>query len=1025
MSYRIYELSARAVACYARETDGVWSFHLNRAATEWCRVYGALHEQDSNALFFQAMCVLRDNDFIEPDDGTLIPDLSDVIFYMNFDRVFDRNTSPKHLERRRKAEDMFRPEGVWLDFGSGPHCYVAFERSGSMSRQGKLSFIRGDFYELVRRRIMMDMTVRECQLSKLYAYNGLMLSSGTRIDGVDIDHPHRVIVIDNLKRTIPPVEVITVEDDGTQNSTRKYHRVEKRTSIEVTSFDGEGLISEQYAAVVDKAFCGEHIHTSFQIRLPYIKGMLHQVDFKDFLHRGGCESITDIWGVIHRVSDVDIILTKSMFKGYGWLMDSGMTWEDYWTVFRKYRHALYITNVSKEKPERFTELNYQFLTTVSVRADEFRPSDLPDGWDHSPEEDKRHWLTKQTELAYYNFKANREFRRDYFLRELKKYRLLDRNKGREYYMAAALKKNPRFIAEPAYTKRLDDMAERTVRQYAVGRLIVAGDNRYLSEDLLGLLKFMMSQPGDHNPLIDSTRRQSRFYIDAMLDRSPEDAFYAPGAAYEHEELCTLLRNPHIARNEESQLTFYGDAKDKLRRRYLGHLTDVVMIDAYILAAERLGGADYDGDMVKTISDPIINACVRRNYSLNGQQHFRRVNNVDNIPLLMIPTAEPRIADAEDWRTRMETVKSTFSSRVGQICNAALDRSIIAYNENSDDEERRRCREETETLAILVGLEIDSAKSGVRPDLDEYLDRRTVPRTPFLQYKNLVDQAEERRAWYEPTFAQRLEDFFKSVDWSEVDSNVERLPYLARQLKKHTPKIKDKPAADGELFAFAKQQGWKAALDSNILAQISALLEDYEAVLSRIRACRAPIKEKPRKRDIDRILYARGQDNTWDAEELYAQLQGLDAEQAARIRRAMAEEQWHFMDEDQRERFLTTWLPMHTDLHDLLADFRFGGYRVLSNLICDIDDENAARDRKQLIRDGDSPAFVSLMEAYKNKPAAQTYREAVSAKCRELLDEIVKPVTAVRYVVALGKRDLLWDLLPDAVPPNVLEVRHGK
>ena len=183
MGYRIYELSARAVACYGRETDGVWSFHLNRAATEWCRVYGALHEQDSNAMFFQTMCIMRGDDFTEPDDGTLITDLSDVIFYMNFDRVFDRNTSPKHWERQRKAEDMFRPDGVWLDFGSGPHSYVAFERSGSMSRQGKLSFIRADLYEPVRRRIMMDMTVRDCQLSKLYAYNGLMLSSGARIDG--------------------------------------------------------------------------------------------------------------------------------------------------------------------------------------------------------------------------------------------------------------------------------------------------------------------------------------------------------------------------------------------------------------------------------------------------------------------------------------------------------------------------------------------------------------------------------------------------------------------------------------------------------------------------------------------------------------------------------------------------------------------------------------------------------------------------------------------------------------------------
>lgn len=36
---------------------------------------------------------------------------------------------------------------------------------------------------------MMDMTIGDCQLSKLYAYNGLMLSSGIRIDGIGIDRP--------------------------------------------------------------------------------------------------------------------------------------------------------------------------------------------------------------------------------------------------------------------------------------------------------------------------------------------------------------------------------------------------------------------------------------------------------------------------------------------------------------------------------------------------------------------------------------------------------------------------------------------------------------------------------------------------------------------------------------------------------------------------------------------------------------------------------------------------------------------
>lgn len=60
-----------------------------------------------------------------------------------------------------------------------------------------LSFIREAFYEPIRRRIMMDLTIRQCQLSKLYAYNGLLMSSGIRVDGIGIDRPNRVIVIDN------------------------------------------------------------------------------------------------------------------------------------------------------------------------------------------------------------------------------------------------------------------------------------------------------------------------------------------------------------------------------------------------------------------------------------------------------------------------------------------------------------------------------------------------------------------------------------------------------------------------------------------------------------------------------------------------------------------------------------------------------------------------------------------------------------------------------------------------------------
>ena len=1018
VKYRIYELSARAVISYGRQQECAYAFQLSAAETEKCKSLSAPHEQDDNALFYQIMCVLHGGTFTGTPGGQLVTDLSDIIFYMDFSGIFDRSGSrKKHLIRQEKAKALFRPEGVSLDFGPGPHRYLAFERSGSMSRQARLSFIREDFYDTVRRRIMMDMTIGDCQLSKLYAYNGLMLSSGIRIDGIGIDRPHRVVVIDNPTRTERNVSVITVEDDGTQSSTRKYHRVEKKEDIEITCFDGEGLISKEYARVVDEKLCGKKVHTSFQIRMPYVKGMLHEVDFKDFLTLCGTDTITDLWGMEHSVRDVDVILTKSMFKGYGWLTASGMNWEDYRTVFRKFRHALYITNVSKEKPEQTTELNYQFLTTVSIQGDEFRPADLPDGWDHSPETDERNWLTKQTELAYYNFCADESFRQNYFLEKFERVSWWERHQGKDQILAAVLKKNPRFINEPIYAKRLEAEADKIAEQYAVGRLIVAGDNRYLSGDLLDFLNCLpVTKTG--------TSKKTNTFINFRwgLELNHQN-FFAPGAAYQSGHVCTLLRNPHIARNEEMQLYPLEDSKN-LRNQYLGHLTDVVMVGYTSLAAERLGGADYDGDMIKTISDPILNECVKRNIYHDPPRPRSVFSRSHNLPLLMIPTAQPQIRNADDWEARFETVRSTFSSRVGQICNAALDRSIIAYNENSDVEERERCREETETLAILTGLEIDSAKSGIRPDLDEYLIHKTVRRSDFLKYKTLVEEMETRRAWYEPTHAAKVKAFFKKVDWSKVDSNVERLPYLAQQLKKNTPHIKAKPAKDEELFSFARQPDWKEHLNSDKLAAVDALLRDYDACLSRIRACRVPAKEKKRKSDVERILYARGQEDAYDPDELYALFGSLPPEKVSALLYAMREQAWHLMDEDARERFLREWLPEPEfgDVYDLLTDFRFGGYRILGDIVCDMEDENTGREKKQLFRESDSKAFTAMMSAFAGKSASRSYRDAVTAKCRELLTAIVRPALAVRYVVALGRRDLLWDLLPEYIEKNVLEVR---
>ena len=133
-------LSARSLISYAREEDDHYTFHLRKTDTRKCIMREAADEQDDNALFYQTMCVLHDSNIEPPQSDTALPDLQDVIFYVDFNGIFDRGNSPKMMERQKKSEAMFRPDGVTLDFGNGAYRYLAFERSGSMSRQAKLSF---------------------------------------------------------------------------------------------------------------------------------------------------------------------------------------------------------------------------------------------------------------------------------------------------------------------------------------------------------------------------------------------------------------------------------------------------------------------------------------------------------------------------------------------------------------------------------------------------------------------------------------------------------------------------------------------------------------------------------------------------------------------------------------------------------------------------------------------------------------------------------------------------------------------
>ncbi len=486
----------------------------------------------------------------------------------------------------------------------------------------------------------------------------------------------------------------------------------------------------------------EENHNSFQIRLPYIKGVVHKVDIRKLLAELKVPFIRDIWGIEHDSKKIDMIITKSMFKGFGWMTENGLTWKQYIARCREYGHSMFVTGMDKPGKQETTELNYQFLNTLMASNDDFRPDDLPLGWTRSPKEDKRYWLAETTEEEYWSYANDMDFRYAKCREELETggYSLPAKRRG----LLRAIVKNPLFLEEPLTAREFEQRAESICNNYALGKLLIAGDNRYLSDDLIRLIAYVVRESVGEGKAY--RRLEKEFLWGSEM--------YAPCPGYEEQEIYTLLRSPHISRNEEA-IAYPLEDVGKLRKKYLSHLSYVLMVDSRSLIPERLGGADYDGDMVKTIADVLLNGCVKNNYDIYGTP-----------PLLKIPSAEPLISDAKDLKARFETVKNTFSSRVGQISNAALRRGIVAYDENSNSAERDQARRDTEVLAILTGLEIDSAKSGIKPDLSEYLEKRKGKKSLFLRYKNIVGD-ENDREWYQPTTEKRIKEFIEGVKWDKV------------------------------------------------------------------------------------------------------------------------------------------------------------------------------------------------------------------------------------------------------------------
>ena len=853
-----------------------------------------------NALFYQIRKCLANE--MEDDEDLLRQKLIFIDFKEDKTNVFnDIDEDEIYDDYRGKTEAelkgdkgfgyrlrwLFDPcNGVQISFdGKTWITFVPFDKSNSMARDSRISYIDKDLKAQLDRRLLLDIDFSKIKVifSKFYSYRGLYLSTGYRIvptENVDdsfVLNQDTVIVLPDRENSVTGV---LYSGKNIKTSTDPLYRFSQlRETKALNSFDGEGLICPQYASYINEQLSKNYgivrKSTTFQVRMPFIKGVLHEVDFHAFLDEQFSNNINwnkdmafiieDIYGQKRDIRKAKIILTKSMFKCWEWLkrwqticnIEDPMQY--YFEKIKKYIHTLYVTNMDA----MFTNvgsisLNYQFLCTLDIDAVSF---DSMIRWNVDHIKQIPQLLIKNNK---YIAKLDEPDLIETICDEDDLILVDDANNAREKCLKA-LACNKAFINEPRIKEIIKEEQARLAKNLCIGRLDVAGEQRFLSCDLLELLRSICCE-------IKNIEFNSERNDELWKQRLYSNHFYMPEKKIHLKtyRYYGLLRNPHLSRNEQCILRPYVKT-GSLHDKYFSHLKGIVMLSVDSLAPMALGGADFDGDLVKIICDKRVVQAIKSSYKINKKDTKNECER--DLAVVSIPSPGGGLQGFDSGSIPFKTIKDTFSNNIGLISNYAVKIAQKEYKYNKKKSpEKNKSRELSPDenkgfccagCTVITGLEIDSAKTGVHPKanmriLSDGIAKEAEKEYVFLDVKKRLKEIKYR--YYTPWVSEdkkgktlsmyltkRSRDNGNSkkawltqipvFDCSCGVANIDRLPgeYL-KYLKTYeeTKMARNKKClspTENLCFKFETEGKWNACLDETKKKEVLQLVQAYLKIKS--------------------------------------------------------------------------------------------------------------------------------------------------------------------------------------------------
>lgn len=540
--------------------------------------------------------------------------------------------------------------------------YVRLLCGAGMARNNTVAFIREDYEKELKQRLQNGMHPVQITPNKYNAYFALS-STAT----YQLSTPHCCLIDDceiNMTKRVNWVES-TQSIDPLANKERIL-KINKELGFNL--FDGGGLIDITRAQQWARELELDYVPSVFIIRNVFVKGCLFTVDFKKFGQTiAKKNTITDLYGHPQKVSECDIILTKSQFK----LWNAYDSFEEYQKNCDKFGNRWGVSRVSPKKDDSFFTTNYQFLQVLDLQQKDIEKLCQP----------TIEWLTGVAGL-------DRNIALLYLLGNLCNkegvapediYELASDN------LVKALILNPLMIKEQHIRETIIQSINKKIKEAYIGKLVVRGCFNTMIPDPYALLEWAFAE-GDVSKvrgLLQEGEHYSRYWN--VRGRTN-------GVG---------MRSPLTWRSEVNPLKFICNDQTEEWYKYLGSGTiyNVWGCDCMLHA-----DSDFDGDIVANTDNEVFVNC-------------RFKDEDDTLAITYKKNTVPKTPIKESNLYKADI--DSFDTTIGQVTNYSTSFYDLLFKfKNQQTPKEKECYQEIiERLKLIrkqQGNSIDAAK-GVKVD----------------------------------------------------------------------------------------------------------------------------------------------------------------------------------------------------------------------------------------------------------------------------------------------------------------------